>query len=316
MRNTGNVNWFILSASALIMISLSTLIQACLQGLKKITASQVVEKIVRPLIIIVIVLALFVMGKKIELAELIWINLSTLAISLLISYILFQKYLGSKLKGVRPSYYVPGWTKLAVSFFVLGGLYILNSRIDVFLLGLFRENAEVGVYNIVLKVSEMVGFGLIIINFVIAPVIPRLFENGEVLRLQRLVTQSARMALLIGLPLMLLIILFRKSILLFFGANLFNGQEALIILCCGQLVNVLCGSVGMLLLMSGYQRFSIYSLVVGTIFNIIFNLVLTPKYGIVGTAIATAGSVAIWNCLMYFFVRNKINIKPTAFGIA
>jgi O-antigen/teichoic acid export membrane protein len=68
--------------------------------------------------------------------------------------------------------------------------------------------------------------------------------------------------------------------------------------------------------MSGYQRFSIYSLGASTIFNIIFNLILTPKYGIVGTAIATAGSIAIWNCLMYFFVRNKLRVKPTAFGIA
>jgi len=316
LKNTASINWFVLSVSTLAMISLSTLIQACLQGLKKITLSQVVEKIIRPLIIILFALALFVAGKKIGLEELIWINLSALGISLLINYLLFQKNLGLKLGTERATYSVGDWTRASLSFFLLGALYMVNSRIDVFLLGLFRANDEVGVYNIVLKVSEMVAFGLIIINFIIAPVIGRLLEHGDLSRLQRLVTQSARMVLLIGLPLMLLIILFRKNILLFFGVNLFNGQEALVILCCGQLVNILCGSVGTLLLMSGYQRFSIYSLAAGTIFNIIFNLILTPKYGIVGTAIATAGSVAIWNCLMYFFVRIKINIRPTAFGIA
>jgi len=197
----------------------------------------------------------------------------------------------------------------------LGTLYILNSRVDVFLLGLLRGTDEVGVYNIVLKISEIISFGLVLINFVIAPIIAKLFVKSELRQLQQLATQSARIVLVIGLPLLLLIVFFRKSILDFFGVNFFNGQEALLILCSGQLINILCGSVGTLLLMSGYQRFSVYSLTISTAFSVIFNIILTPKYGIVGTAIATAASIVMWNCLMYLFVRKKLNIRPTAFGI-
>ncbi|MBK5270180.1 MAG: polysaccharide biosynthesis C-terminal domain-containing protein, partial [Bacteroidia bacterium] len=94
-----------------------------------------------------------------------------------------------------------------------------------------------------------------------------------------------------------------------------DGQQALLILCGGQLINILSGSVGLLLMMTGNQRFSIYSLAISTIFNIIFNIILVPPYGIVGASIASAGSLVIWNFLMYFFVRRKINIRPTAFGV-
>jgi O-antigen/teichoic acid export membrane protein len=314
-ENSGGVNWFILSFSTLLMLSVITINQASLQGLKKITLSQVGEKIARPIMIIAFVIVLFSFRKKITLDELIWINIVALGITLLFTSILHKKNIGSKLKNVKPEYEFINWTNSAIAFFLLGALYILNSRVDVFLLGLLRGNDEVGVYNIVLKISEIISFGLVIINFIIAPVIAKLFTKGELPQLQGLVTQSARLVLMIGLPLLLIIIFFRKSILVFFGVNFFNSQEALLILCLGQLINILSGSVGMLLLMSGYQRFSIYSLAISTAFNIMFNIILTPKYGIVGTAIATAASIGMWNCLMYLFVRKKINIRPTAFGI-
>src|SRR4030095_410497 len=231
MQNTGGISWLVLSVSTLVMLSVTTLNQATLQGLKKITLSQVTEKIIRPLLIIVFPLLLFFAGEKIALEQLIWINIAILGISVVITFILYQKNVGLKLRDVKPVYNFPDWTRSALSFFLLGGLYTLNSRVDIFLLGLLRGNDEVGVYNIALKVSEVISFGLVIINFIIAPVIAMLFANSELPQLQRLVTQSAKMALAIGLPLMALIILFRKSILEFFGVNLFHGQEALLILC-------------------------------------------------------------------------------------
>jgi O-antigen/teichoic acid export membrane protein len=92
-----------------------------------------------------------------------------------------------------------------------------------------------------------------------------------------------------------------------------NGEQAFVILCAGQVVNVLFGSVGTLLIMSGNQRSTVLSLLAGTIFNVLGSVLLTPKYGIVGTAIAAAGSLAIWNLLMYFFVIEKTKIRPTIF---
>ena len=200
-----------------------------------------------------------------------------------------------------------------MAFFVVGALYLLNSRIDIFLLGLFRGHDEVAVYNVVLKVSEIGSFCLITVNYIIAPAIAKLFSNGDLTQLQQLIRRAAQVVLIIGLPLLLLIAIFRKTILVFFGVDFLNGEQALLILCAGQLVNVLCGSVGTILIMSGHQRFSIYSLAISTGVGIILNVLLTPRFGLVGTAIATASSIAVWNCLMYFFVNKKIKIRSTAF---
>lgn len=98
----------------------------------------------------------------------------------------------------------------------------------------------------------------------------------------------------------------------FFDADLYNGHIALLILCAGQIVNVLCGSVGMVLLMTGHQQYSIFSVLIAVLLNAGLNLLLIPVYGLTGTAIATASSVAAWNIIMYIFVFRKTKISTFA----
>jgi O-antigen/teichoic acid export membrane protein len=286
-----------------------------LQGSKKIILSQLAEKIIKPTSMVILVLAVFYVQKEISFNKLILINLAAIGITLIITLIFFQRNIGFKLKDLRPAFEFNTWIYSAGSFFLLGILYILNSRIDIFLLGLLKGSAEVGVYNIGLKISETISFGLVIVNFVLAPVIAKLFAGGEMFQLQQIVTRAAQMVFLFSFPLVLLIFLFGQNVLAFFGVDFLNGNKALIILCFGQIINILCGSVGTLLMMTGHQRFSLYSLGISTVFNIVVNIILTPAYGVVGTAFATAGSLAIWNLLMYWFVRKKIKIYPAAFKI-
>lgn len=306
-------NWFFLSLSSLLLLSLSRILQAILQGSNKIALSQLPEKIIRPTLVIIFALIFFYSQKKVSFNELVWFNLIAIGTSAGICFILYKRNVGSSLKGLRPLYEFKNWAYASSGFFLLGVLYILNSRIDIFLLGLFRGNEEVGIYNIVLKVSEMISFGLVIVNFILAPVIARLYANGEMIQLQVVIKKSAQVILLLSLPLFLGIFFFRENILAFFGVDLLNGSKALAVLCFGQLINVLCGSVGTVLIMTGHQKFSVYALVVSTVVNISLNILLTPRYGVEGTAIATAGSLVLWNLLMYLFVRKKVKIFPTAF---
>jgi len=163
-------------------------------------------------------------------------------------------------------------------------------------------------------VSEITGVGLIVINFVLTPLVARLFANGNTVFLQTLITRSSRVVLLISLPATILIIILRDYILGFFGVNFMNAGSALTILCLGQLVNAFCGSVGLLLIMSGKEKFSIIGLAVGTVTNILLDVALIPSYGILGAAFATSFSLIVWNIVMYFYVRSRLHIKTTAIG--
>lgn len=307
-------HWFPLMFLSLSILSLGTINQASLQALKKISLSQVTEKIIKPGLLLLIILVLFYLG-KITLAALVWGNITAIALTCIISSALLFRQVNVSVESVKPQYDIRYWSKSAIAFFMIGLLYTLNSKVDIFFLGFLKGNREVGVYNILLRVSEVIGFTLVIINFVLAPLVARLFQDGKQLHLQKMITRSAQVIMLIGLPLMVLIMVFRNYILHFFGVNFMNASDALLILCFGQFVNIFLGSVGMLLVMCGYEKFSILSLAASIVFNVVLNLTLIPAYGIIGAAIATSASLILWNVLAYLFVRTKLNICTTAIGI-
>ena len=307
-KNIGSIYWFVLAIISLPMLSITAIIQSALQGEKKIAQSQLAEKIIKPGIIITAVLSLFFFEKEISFYRLIIVSLLAMGGTLLITFLFYQRHFGSRFRNVKPAFQISSWKHSATAFFLVGILYIVNSRIDIFLLGVFKGNRAVGVYNIVLKISEVIGFVLVIVNLIISPVIAKLYAAGDRFKLQLLMTKSAQLVFICAFPLFLLIVFFRKYILSFFGVSILGGDHALIILASGQLINILCGSVGTLLIMTGHQKVSLFSLAVATIFNITLNILLTPRLGLVGAAIATASSLMIWNLLMFLFVRKKIKI--------
>jgi O-antigen/teichoic acid export membrane protein len=276
--------------------------------------SKVLEKILKPLLLLIAVSILFYL-KKITFLDLIWTNVLAISLSCIVGYILLFRQISFKVIAVKPEYKINEWTKSTVAFFMISVLYILNSRIDIFFLGFLKGSHEVGVYNILMRVSEIISFALIIINFVLTPFVAKLFADGNLLLLQKMITRSAKVVLVVGLLLMAVIIFFRNYILLFFGVDFNHASDALLILCFGQFINIFCGSAGMLLMMSGNEKFAIFSLAISIVFNILFNITLIPVYGIVGAAIGTAGTLIIWNFLMYFFVRRRLNIRTTAIEI-
>ncbi|MEO8860766.1 MAG: polysaccharide biosynthesis C-terminal domain-containing protein [Ginsengibacter sp.] len=308
------INWFAFALISLLMLSAMSLSQVVLQGMKKIVWSQVGEKIIRPMILIALVITFYLFSTQVTLQKLIWINVLSIAITLTVILIFCKKTIGSKLKKIKAEYDLKNWIAASMSFFVVDFLYNFNARISIFLLGIFKSGESIGIFNIALRVSEIISFSLVIINFVLSPVIANLYANGKKEKLQIMITRSARGTLFIGLLLTAIILLFSKNILGLFGARFISGQVALIILGVGQLINILCGSVGLLLLMTGNQRFSIYSLAMGTAINLILNFILVPKYGIMGSAIASSASLITWNLMMYYFVRRKLDIRTTAFG--
>jgi len=48
--------------------------------------------------------------------------------------------------------------------------------------------------------------------------------------------------------------------------------------------------------------------------NICLDLILIPRYGILGAATATAVALVCWNLGMVWYTRKKIGIKVTLFG--
>jgi O-antigen/teichoic acid export membrane protein len=93
-----------------------------------------------------------------------------------------------------------------------------------------------------------------------------------------------------------------------FGNEFIEGATVLIILCVGQVVNSISGSVGVILQMTGHQKVYQNIVLIALILNLILNLLLVPLYGTIGAAIATVISISSWNVIGAIYLKKKHNI--------
>ncbi len=204
----------------------------------------------------------------------------------------------------------------ALAFMWLGMLYLVNSRTDLIMLGALKGAHAAGVYAVASRASELTIFFLAASNSVIAPRISRLHHQGDSAMLQRLLTGASVRVALLTLPIVLILVFLARPLLgLFYGPAFAVGTVALQILACGQFFNVLAGPTGTVLTMTGHERLSAMGVGISVVANIVLNAVLIPHYGIVGAAAATASSLMIWNALLWYWVRRRLMLRPTAIGL-
>jgi O-antigen/teichoic acid export membrane protein len=94
-----------------------------------------------------------------------------------------------------------------------------------------------------------------------------------------------------------------------FGKGFEGGAMVLLILGTGHLANAATGPTGVLLTMTGKQKWELANTVSLVIFNLILNLLLVPKFGTIGAAIATGISIATINLLKLIQVRAFFGLR-------
>jgi len=170
------------------------------------------------------------------------------------------------------------------------------------------DNANIGIYNVALKIATFSTFSLQAINSILAPKIARSYASDDKVLFQRVIRFGARINFFSTLVIVLGIILGQKWILQFFGDDFVNGTPVLIILCIGQVISSMSGSVGVILQMTGKQGVYQNIMLVALILNLVLNFSLTPVYGNFGAAVATVVSIAAWNLIGAIYLKRNMNI--------
>ena len=185
-----------------------------------------------------------------------------------------------------------------------GGLILVWT--DTLVLGVFESADTVGIYAVASKTALLTSLILVAVNSIAAPKFAAFHVSNNLDAMAKLARQATLlMTGLVVLPTAVLL-LYPEWILQLFGAEYTSGATALIILALGQLVNVACGSVGYLLMMTGHEKTVRNIMLTTAAINIALNVLLVRYYGIEGVAVATAVSVVIWNVWMMVAVREYL----------
>lgn len=194
---------------------------------------------------------------------------------------------------------------LFVQFF---GIIILC--IDTLMLGFYKSAAEVGIYGSAQRTALMGSLISTSFGAIFAPIISDLYNRNEFEKLRIYFQTVAKWIFSISFPILLLIILLSKHILRFFGPEFSAGFSSLILLCLGWICHSAVGSVGLMIIMAGRQKLHLIIMIVVLSSNIILNIIFIPLYGMIGAALATSISIALFNVVELCLVHKLFKIQP------
>ncbi|MFG6106819.1 flippase [Leptothoe sp. EHU-05/26/07-4] len=291
-------------------VALVSLQKEIIRGFQRIVLSYAPSLVMQPLLLIIMAA---VWQRLYGLTSTVAIALSLLSALLTLGFqwLLFQQSVDAKIRHAQPAYEISRWWKAAVPLMLFGGSFMVLSQTDTLMIGVFLDAKQVGIYGAALKTALWVPFILASVNAIAAPLIASLYAQGDHERLQQLVSTVARWMFYPAFITSIGLISFAGPVLQLFGPEFVAAKGALTILILGQLVNVGAGSVGYILTMTGYQSQSAVVMAISALVNVILNLVGIHVFGIVGAAMATAFSMAMWNVWLYCLVVRHVGVRPS-----
>ena len=184
---------------------------------------------------------------------------------------------------------------------------------DILMLGYFTDIETVGLYHPAVRTAGLQQSILIAFSGIFAPMFSKYYAKKDVVGMHHIYKLVTRCIITMMIPVLILILLFSTKIMLLFGADFLQSSNALIILSIGTSIFAIFGISGTVLIVSGYQKINLVNALIATILNITLNIILIPKYGILGAAWATLSSMMF--IAMARIIETRIFLKINPFNI-
>lgn len=178
------------------------------------------------------------------------------------------------------------------------------------MLGFMKSNFEVGLYNSVYKLVNILTGITSIIFSPMYPVFIEYFNENKINELTLLINRVRRIIYIVVIPIIVVAItLSRETILTLYGLNYINATKVFTILMIYVAIFYIREIYGYELTAWGLQKEYMNIVLISSMYNIVGNLLLIPKYSITGAAINTLISECINLTFMYRLSRDTLLIK-------
>ncbi len=287
-----------------------------LRGLGHVIIAQVIKKVISPALLLIVLIFLFVLSPEMRIPKVVVFVQFCIGLIMLfmVCFVLWQRLPKIFFQSTVITYRYKSWLQKTTPFILLSGAGLLNTQIDVLMLGALQSSEQVGIYRIAAQVCVFILLGLRTVNFIIAPKVAELHSNKNHYKLQQLISISTRISATIAISMACVLFIFgQELIILIFGQAFSSAYIPLSILLIGTLVSAVMGPVGLLANMTGHERYALRYLLLTALLNVVLNIVFIPIWGMIGAAIATASSIAMRNILLHQMLKSKIVINSSVF---
>jgi O-antigen/teichoic acid export membrane protein len=234
----------------------------------------------------------------------------TLIVGAVLAYGYLRKLFPFDSVNVQPIFETRRLLRFSFPLFIVSVLEIGRTRGDRLVLGCFLSSDEVGLYTAAFQTSILVLLILISFSNIFAPMISDLHNRGEYRKLASLFKTVTKWILTLTVPVLLFLFFFAREILGLFGEQFIFASLSLKILLFGQMAHSGIGSAGLVLNMSGYQKVELLNNLGAVAIEFPLCLLLIPKYGIVGAAVAVTCALVLLSILRVIEVYTILKIHP------
>ena len=300
--------------------SMGDALTGAVRGFKNMRYPVYAKFIIQPILKIILIVGAAVTGLKVQYAIGIFGAGELVAAAMLVYYLnkLF-KLNRPAMAAERPfrevlTFTIPDW--------IAGIMDTFRLNIQSILIGSLSSIAGVGVFAVADQLNVIGHDFYTSINASAKPYIAELHDRGDDKQLERLYQATSKWSLTVNLPFFLLMVLFPVPVLSIFGKSFEGGAIALIIMAWASLVDVGTGMCGAILNMTGYTGLKLANNILSLVLSILINVILIPRWGIVGAAVSALSATLILNLvrivevyvIMKILPYNRSFFKPIAAG--
>lgn len=284
------------------------LVSESFRGFHDIRLATVFGGLVTAVVSLLLYLVVWVYQGRANLDQVMQMTVLAAGLSLLAGMFILSR----KVRGLQPG---GGVYPLKILRF---GLPLLITSVSLFgvrefhlwILAVFQPESEVALYGSALRLVMLLEMSLMIVNAVIPPMVADLYSQRNFVRLQGVLQKTATLMSIPAIVVFGLILLFGADALgIVYGEPYREAFVPFVILAVGQLVNVLTGSPGILLTMSGHERVVMRSALGGGVIGIVVSFFGVQEWGAAGAAAGYSVGLVLVNVAMWAYSYRRLSIR-------
>jgi O-antigen/teichoic acid export membrane protein len=281
-----------------VVTSFQVLVSESFRGFQDLRSATLFGGVITWAVALTVLAAVYLLSAEISLLLVISIIGGATTLSLVIGFSILRR----RMKALGPpaalgtgevfSISLPLWINVLTAFAL--------TQFDLWILGAFIPKDSVAVYFGAMQLVVLVSMSLMLVNLVVPPFIADLYARGERKRLEKILRHTATLA---GIPALLALLAF-----VFFGGPILGmvytpafrtGAVVLALLSIGKLVNVLTGSCGVTMSMTGHQTALMGITLFTSACTVGGCLVVVQDHGMVGVAAVVCAGTVFQNLAMW-----------------
>ena len=292
-------------ATALIFVNASLLI-----GLKRPYAGYFADSLFRPVAII----AAFLICLSGSSAEqnfniLIWgvaIGFTAIALVQLAALLRTVRDIPSEIPA-RPREW-QRWWRFAMPWVVISLASDFFFDIDLLALSNLLSREDLAIFGVCTRVFSLVSFGVAAVYSV---TLPDMFESeakADREGFYRKVGDANLVASALAVLLFFLVLVGAPIALMLFGPTFLAGVAPLAVLCLALVVRSVFGPSSLVLSIHDRPYAALPAILLGVLVLIVANLLLVPRFGLMGAALAALASITLWSVAQWFTVLRTAKV--------